>query len=140
MVCIWWVTKDLEVEEGFIGFVPLEWAPTVVIATIIKDVLMRLSLPVSNAKAQCYDGCSTMVGSKKSLATIIKQFQPNCLLIIVMDWMRNEQDATSFYEMVKIRADQLSLEKPSLQKKRKVPNRMSFLHFLRVSFSPSWKQ
>ena len=36
--------------------------------------------------------------------------------------MRNEQDATSFYEMVKIRADQLSLEEPSLPRKRKVLN------------------
>ena len=42
--------------------------------------------------------------------------------------MRNEQDANSFYEMVKIRADQLSLEEPSLPRKRKVPNRVSFLH------------
>ena len=42
---------------------------------------MRLSLPISNAKAQCYDGCSTMVGSKKVVATIIKQSQPNCFLI-----------------------------------------------------------
>ena len=31
--------------------------------------------------------------------------------------MRNEQDAASFYEMVKIRADQLSLEEPSLPRK-----------------------
>ena len=42
---------------------------------------MRLSLPIGNSKAQCYDGCSTMVGSKKGVATIIKQSQPNCLLI-----------------------------------------------------------
>ena len=42
---------------------------------------MRLSLPTSNATAQCYDRCSTMVGSKKSVATIVKQSQLNCLLI-----------------------------------------------------------
>ena len=42
--------------------------------------------------------------------------------------MRNEQDATSFNEMVKMRAGQLSLEKPSLPRKRKVPNRVDFLH------------
>ena len=42
---------------------------------------MRLSLPIGNSKAQCYDGCSTMVGSKKGVARIIKQSQPNCLLI-----------------------------------------------------------
>ena len=42
---------------------------------------MGLSLPISNAKAQCYDGCSIMVGSKKGVVMIIKQSQPNCLLI-----------------------------------------------------------
>ena len=42
---------------------------------------MRLSLPISNTKTRCYDACSTMLGSKKRLATITKQFQPNCLLV-----------------------------------------------------------
>ena len=42
--------------------------------------------------------------------------------------MENEQDATSFYEMVKIRADQFSLEELSLQRKRKIANRVNFLH------------
>ena len=42
---------------------------------------MRLSLPINNAKAQCHDGCSTMFGFKNGVAKIIKQSQPNCLLI-----------------------------------------------------------
>ena len=71
----------MSVEEDFIGLVPLEQAQADVIAAAIREVLMRLSLPISNAKAQCYDGCSTMVGSKKVVATIIKQSQPNCFLI-----------------------------------------------------------
>ena len=32
------------------------------------------------------------------------------LVVDIVTRMQNEQDATSFYEMVKIRADQLSLE------------------------------
>ena len=72
MVSIRWVTKDLEVEEDFSALAPLERAQANVIAAAIKDVLMRFSLPISDAKAQCYDGCSIMVGSKKGVATIIK--------------------------------------------------------------------
>ena len=72
VVCIRWVTKDLEVEEDFIGLVPLERAPADVTAAATNDVLMKLSLPISNAKAQCHDRCSTVVGSKKGVATIIK--------------------------------------------------------------------
>ena len=48
VVYIWWVTKDLEVEEDFIGPIPLERVQADVIAAAIKDVLMRLSLPISN--------------------------------------------------------------------------------------------
>ena len=81
VVCIRWVTNDLEVEEDFIGLVPLEQAPADVITAAVKNILMRLLLPISNAITQCYDGCSTMVGSKKGVATIIRQSQPNCLLI-----------------------------------------------------------
>ena len=49
VVYVWWVTKDLEVEEDFIGPIPLERVQADVIAAAIKDVLMRLSLPISNA-------------------------------------------------------------------------------------------
>ena len=73
--------KSLEVGEEFIDLVLLERAQADVIAAAIKEVLMRLSLPFSKAKAQCYDGCSTTVGSKKGVATIIKQSKSNCLLI-----------------------------------------------------------
>ena len=66
VVCIRWVTNNLEVEERFISLVPLEREQADVIAVAIKDVLMRFSLLISNAKAQCYHSCSTMVGSKKS--------------------------------------------------------------------------
>ena len=57
------------------------------------------------------------------------------LVVDTVTRMRNEQDATSFYEMVKIRADQLSLEEPSLPRKRKVPNRVNFLHGYKESAS-----
>ena len=40
VVCIWWVTKDLEVEKDFIGLIPLERAQSNVIAVAIKNVLM----------------------------------------------------------------------------------------------------
>ena len=50
------------------------------------------------------------------------------LVVGTITRMQNEQDATSFYEMVKIRVDQLSLGEPFLPRKRKVPKRVNFLH------------
>ena len=49
------------------------------------------------------------------------------LVLDTVTRMRNEQDATSFYKIVKIRAEQLSLKEPFLPGKRKVPNRVNFL-------------
>ena len=55
--------------------------------------------------------------------------QENARLVVdTIDRMQNEQDTTSFYEMVKIRVDELSLGEPSLPRKRKVPKRVNFLH------------
>ena len=57
------------------------------------------------------------------------------LVVDTITRLQNEQDATSFYGMVKIKADQLSLEQPSLPRKRKVPNRVNFLHGYKESAS-----
>ena len=73
VACIRWVTKEFKVKEDFNNLFPLEWGQANVIAAAIKNVLMRHSLPISNAKAQRYDGCSTIVGSKKGVTTIMNQ-------------------------------------------------------------------
>ena len=78
VVCIRWVTKDLEVEEDFIGLVPREQALADVIVAAIKDLLMRFSLPIINTKAQCYGGCFTMVGSKKGVGESSNPSQIAC--------------------------------------------------------------
>ena len=57
------------------------------------------------------------------------------LVVDTITRTQNEQVATSFYEMVKIRADRLSLEEPSLPRNRKVPNRVNFLHGYKESAS-----
>ena len=50
------------------------------IASAIKGVILRLNLSMGDAKAQCYDGCSTMTGAKNGVAAIIKRENPKCLL------------------------------------------------------------
>ena len=57
------------------------------------------------------------------------------LVVVTITRMRNEQDATSFYKMVRIRAEQLSLEDPSLPRKQKVTNRVNFLDCFKESAS-----
>ena len=73
VICIRWVTKDLVVEEDFIGLMPLDKANATNIAAAIKDVILRMGLSLEDAKAQCYDGCSTMTGVRNGEI-------PKCLL------------------------------------------------------------
>lgn len=46
----------------------------------MKDVLLRLALPLDQARGQCYDGCDTMTGSKNGMTTILKKSELHCLL------------------------------------------------------------
>ena len=80
VLCLRWVTKDLIVEEDYIGLMPLDKANAANIAGTIKDVLLRMSLSMEDAKAQCYDGCSTMTGVRNGVSTITKRDNPKCLL------------------------------------------------------------
>ena len=37
------------------------------IVVCIKDVLLRVNLRIHDARGQCYDGCSTMIGNKNGI-------------------------------------------------------------------------
>ena len=80
VICIRWITKDLAVEEDFIGLMPPNKANAQNIAAAIKDVILRLGLSIEDAKAQCYDGCSTMTGVRNGVAAIFKRDNPKCLI------------------------------------------------------------
>ena len=59
-----WVDEDLHSHEDFVDLYEMEktYAPTMAV-NVIKDILRR---------CQCYYGCSTMMGKKKRVATLIK--------------------------------------------------------------------
>ena len=65
--------ENLAVEEDFIGLMPIDKANAQNIAAVIKDVILRLGFSIKDAKAQCYDGCSTMTGVRNGVAAIIKR-------------------------------------------------------------------
>ena len=88
--CVYWVDEDLHSHEDFIGLYEMEKTDA---ATMVKGL--------DNAKlhGQCYDGCSTMTGKKKGVATLIKQdvqtlalsihFYAHSLNCACGDWIKN---------------------------------------------------
>ncbi|KAL5487067.1 hypothetical protein EMCRGX_G019626 [Ephydatia muelleri] len=57
-----WVSETLAVHEDFIGLYELASTGAETIYFTIKDVLLRLNLPISKVRGQCYDGAATMAG------------------------------------------------------------------------------
>ena len=74
-----WVDDNLDIHESFIGLYPLSTADAASIVLAIKDILLRLSLNISDARGQCYDGASVMSGPHSGVATEFKKINPKCL-------------------------------------------------------------
>ena len=51
----------------------MEKTDATTMVNVIKDIFLRLSLDKAKLRDQCYDGCSTMMGKKKGVATLIKR-------------------------------------------------------------------
>ena len=71
--------EDLTTHEEFIGLYDMDCTTAENITRVIQDVLLRLSLQMSNCRGQCYDGASSMAGCRTGVATTIQQQEPRAL-------------------------------------------------------------
>ena len=80
VLCLRWVDDDLNLHKDFIDLqsVPNIAADTLV--AVIRDVLIRMNLSITNCRGQCYDGESNTVGAKSVVATQIKNYEPRGIL------------------------------------------------------------
>ena len=59
--CVRSVNDDLNVEENFFGYYEVENIKSDAIVHAIKDILIRLNLPLQHCRGQTYDGASNMM-------------------------------------------------------------------------------
>lgn len=78
-ICIRHINKDMEIAEDFIGLYRLHSTTGKAIAEMLVDVLLRTQLPISNLRAQTYDGASNMSGAYSGCQAKIKESQPLAL-------------------------------------------------------------
>ena len=64
VICFRWVDKSFDTHEDFIGIYKVDNIKAGTLVTVIKDVLIRLNIPLSNVHGQCYDGVENMCGIK----------------------------------------------------------------------------
>jgi hypothetical protein len=80
VVCIRWVDESLTDHEDVIGLYNVGTIDSNTLTATIRDVLLRMSLKISQCRGQCYDGASNMSGSKRGVATQLMTEEPRALL------------------------------------------------------------
>jgi hypothetical protein len=79
VICLRYVDEQLDVHEEVIGYYSLETTTSANIVSTIKDALLRMDLSISNCRGQCYDGASSMSGSRSGVATQLAILEPKAL-------------------------------------------------------------
>ena len=80
VICIRWVDKEMTVCEDYIGLMPVAQTNADTFVICIQDVLLCVNLRIQDVHGQCYDGCSTMTGTKNGVAKIKKLNKKSLLM------------------------------------------------------------
>ena len=76
-----WVDDMLHCHEDFVGMYEVNDASAKGLFELIKDVLLRFELDVSNMRGQGYDRCSVMAGRESGIAARVKQLEPRAVFV-----------------------------------------------------------
>ena len=79
VVYLRWVDENLNAHDKFIGLKDMPSTNADSIVRKLKDVLLCIRLKLEKCCGQCYDGCSTMSGTKSGVAVQIKNEESRAL-------------------------------------------------------------
>ena len=74
VICFRWLIRVFYTHEEFIGIYCFDNIKANTLVTVIKDILIRLNTPLSNARGQCYDVVKNKCVVLKMMF-LIKNFQ-----------------------------------------------------------------
>ena len=74
-----WVDDELSVHEEFIGLYIVPSITSLMLFSVIDDILARMNLSFSKIRGQCYDGASNMSGSRSGVAKLVQDKEPRAL-------------------------------------------------------------
>ena len=81
VLCIRWVDKELNIHEDPVELVHVSKTDANTLAAVLKDSLVRFSLPISQCRGQAYDGASNMSGHLNGVAAQIEKLVPAALFV-----------------------------------------------------------
>ena len=73
------IDEDLGVHEEFLGLYTVSAIDAATLFGVVKDILCRLNLSWNKLRGQCYDGCSTMSGSRSGVAKRVQEEEPHAI-------------------------------------------------------------
>ena len=80
-ISIRWVDSSYEIHEDTIGLFQLPNTKAQTLFTVIKDVLIRCSLPIFQCRGQAFDGASNMSGIRNSVQALVKKEENRALYV-----------------------------------------------------------
>ena len=80
-IAIRWVDSSYTIHETALGLVQLPDTKAMTLFGVIKDVLLRCSLPVTHCIGQAYDGASNMSGVRNGVQALMKKESDLCLYV-----------------------------------------------------------
>ena len=76
-----WVDKDITVHEDTLGLFQLPNTKSTTLFHVIKDILIRCSLSLSQCRGQAFDGASNMSGIRNGVQALVKSEASKALYV-----------------------------------------------------------
>ncbi len=80
-IAIRWVDSSYAIHDAALGLVQVPDTKALTLFNVIKDVLVRCSLPIASCIGQAYDGASNMSGVRNGVQALMKKEADNCLYV-----------------------------------------------------------
>ena len=80
-ITIRWVDSSYTIHETALGLIKLPDTKALTLFDVIKDVLVRCSLPIASCIGQAYDGAACMSGVRNGVQALMKKGANHCLYV-----------------------------------------------------------
>ena len=80
-IAVRWVDSSYSIHEAALGLVQLPNTKALTLFSVIKDCLLRCSLPITSCIGQAYDGAQNMSGVRNGVQALMKKEAGDCLYV-----------------------------------------------------------
>ena len=80
-IAVRWVDSSYSIHEAALGLVQLPDTKALTLFSVIKDCLLRCSLPITSCIGQAYDGAQNMSGVRNGVQALMKKEAGDCLYV-----------------------------------------------------------